>query len=122
MNLQAAYAQGRIGDTYYYTQLEAMNRAIGASIPAFRDEVDAMVQSVTGVTPANSLRKAIEHDLNAAQSGADALQKAALDFAKSHVYLRPETIAAIQKGGVPSMGDLIAEVYPQKKKSRIFLL
>ena len=119
MNLQAAYAQGRIGDTYYYTQLEAMNRAIRAKYPGFRDEVDAMVQSVTGVTPANSLRKAIEHDLNAAQSGADALQKAALDFAKSNAgYLRPETIAAIQKGKVPSMGDLIAEVYPQKKEEQ----
>ena len=121
-SLQAAYSQGRIGDTYYTTQLEAMNRAIRAKYPGFRDEVDAMVQTITGINPANSLRKAVLNDLSTAQSEADKAQNKIQDFAKSNLeYLSPQTIQKVAQGKA-TMGDLMLEVQPQKiEENRISL-
>lgn len=113
--LQAAYSQGKIGETYYMTQLEAMNRSIRAKYPGFRDEVDAMVQNITGVTPANSLRKAIEHDLNAAQTQSDAMNKMRIEFIKSNLgYLGPEVMKREAEGKPYSMAELMTMVQPQK--------
>ena len=73
--LHSAYEQGKIGDTPYYAQLEAMTRSIRSRFPGFREEVDAMVHQVTGITPANALRSSIENDLSRNASAQDALQK-----------------------------------------------
>lgn len=99
--LQAAYTQGKISDTHYYAQLETMNRALRARYPGYRDEVDAMVQSVTGVTPANALRKAVLSDLNTAQSSADSLAKERLSFVKSNLAYLPGDFAQKEASGNP---------------------
>lgn len=57
--LQSAYEQGKISDTYYTGQLTALNKSLRSKYPGYEGFVDEMVQSVTGIRPANSYRNAI---------------------------------------------------------------
>ena len=112
--LQAAYSQGKISDTHYYAQLETMNRALRSRYPGYRDEVDAMVASVTGVTPANALRKAVLSDLNTAASNADAVTKQRQQFIKENLqYLDPSVIQREATGNPYSLPELWAMVQPK---------
>lgn len=112
--LQAAYSQGKISDTHYYAQLETMNRALRARYPGYRDEVDAMVASVTGVTPANALRKAVLSDLNTAAGNADAIVKQRQQFIKENLqYLPPEVIQREATGNPYTLPELWSMVMPK---------
>jgi hypothetical protein len=73
-SLREAYEQGRLSNSYYFGRLEAMVRNVRAQYPGFREEVDKVVQSVTGVTPANALRKSLVDDMDRAARAAQASQ------------------------------------------------
>lgn len=97
--LYAANKQGKISDSNYYAQLETMTRALRSRYPGYRDEVDAMVASVTGVTPANALRKSLLSDMATAQSQADADAKEWRTFVTNHAaYIPPWYWDKVQKG------------------------
>ena len=64
--LTKARADGKIGDTQYWSQVEAQVRMIRARYPGYREEIDKKVSQITGTTPANALRKAIDTDLQTA--------------------------------------------------------
>lgn len=63
--MNEAYKQGTMSDSYYNSQLVAVTKELRARYPGYRDEVDAAVSQITGVQPANALRKSLLSDLNA---------------------------------------------------------
>lgn len=65
--LQSAYDQGKISDVYYTGQLASLNKSLRAKYPGYENYVDDMVQSVTGIRPANSYRNAVMAEFEAAQ-------------------------------------------------------
>lgn len=60
-----AYLQGTMSDSYYNAQLVAVTKELKSRYPGYRDEVDSAVSGITGVQPANALRKSLLSDLNA---------------------------------------------------------
>lgn len=112
--IQAAFNQGKISDRNYYAQLEVMNRSLRSRYPGYRDEVDQMVHQVTGVTPANALRKAVLSDLQTAQSSSDALTKERQKFIMSNAqYLPKDAMDREAKGNPYTMADMYKMVQPQ---------
>jgi len=69
--LNQGFRQGTIQDAYYYTQLDALNRQVRAKYPGYREEVDAMIREVTGIVPANALRKELLTNIATYQSTVD---------------------------------------------------
>jgi hypothetical protein len=63
--MNEAYNNGSMSDSYYNAQLVAVTKELRARYPGYRDEVDAAVSQITGVQPANALRKSLLSDLNA---------------------------------------------------------
>lgn len=112
--IKAAYDQGKISDRNYYAQLEVMNRSLRSRYPGYREEVDAMVHSVTGVMPANALRKAILTDLQSAQSNADALTKERQKMLMANPEYFPADAMKREAAGNPySMAELYSFKQPR---------
>ena len=89
--IHAARGAGRLSDTYYYTALERMVKVVRARYPGFREDVDEIVKQVTGITPANALRQAIENDLAAAAKKQETKAEETAKFIRSHQqYLTPD--------------------------------
>jgi GH24 family phage-related lysozyme (muramidase) len=57
--LQSAYEQGKLSDTYYTGQLNALSKKLRAQYPLFEDYIDNTMQEVTGIRPANAFRNAV---------------------------------------------------------------
>lgn len=68
--IQQAYKEGKIGDTYYYSKVEALARQVRSKYPGYREEIDKKVSSIIGTNPANALRSSLLSDLKQAQSTA----------------------------------------------------
>lgn len=114
--VKAAYDQGKISDRNYYAQLEVMNRSLRSRYPGFRDEVDQMVHQITGVVPANALRKAILNDLQTAQQNSDALTKERQKLIMSNAQYLPQDAMQREAAGKPySMAELYGFIQPQVK-------
>lgn len=112
--VKAAYDQGKISDRNYYAQLEVMNRSLRSRYPGYREEVDAMVHSVTGVVPANALRKAVLTDLQSAQSNADALTKERQKMLMANPEYFPADAMKREAAGNPySMAELYSFKQPR---------
>lgn len=115
--IKAAYDQGKISDRNYYAQLEVMNRSLRSRYPGYREEVDQMVHSVTGVMPANALRKAILSDLQSAQSNADSLTKERQKLIMSRAADLPADAMAREAAGNPySMAEIYSYIQPKDKQ------
>jgi len=63
--MNTAYVNGTMSDSYYNAQLVSTVKELKARFPGYRDEVDAAVSNITGIVPANALRKSLLSDLNA---------------------------------------------------------
>lgn len=95
--LQAAKADNRISNSYYYSQLNALTRQMKARFPGYGEEVDAIVQKTTGVIPANALRSALLEEMEKNSTKAEKEKKAEKDFIDSNIHLvDPDTRRAIQ--------------------------
>lgn len=117
--IHAAFEQGKISETNYYAQLEAMTRSIRSRFPGFREEVDAMVHSVTGITPANALRSSILHDLHSAQEQKDALVKEFKHFETTNAKFLPSDYWERKSSGKPySQEETYAYVGKQQQADR----
>jgi hypothetical protein len=66
--INQAYKEGKIGDTYYYSKVEALARQVRNKYPGYREQIDQKVSSIIGTNPANAARASILQDLKAAQS------------------------------------------------------
>jgi hypothetical protein len=56
--LRSAFEAGTLSDTDYYSRLDVEMRKIRAKYPSRREDVDNIIQDVTGVRPPNAARKA----------------------------------------------------------------
>lgn len=61
--LTESYNQGGLSNSMYYAKLEAYVRQIKQQFPGYSDEVDSMVSTKVGTTPANALRSALQQDV-----------------------------------------------------------
>lgn len=69
--LQQALEQGKISDTQFYGQLVSNVKKLKSKYPGYADVVDQMIQSKTGIRPANALRSAILSEISAANQAED---------------------------------------------------
>ena len=73
--LAKAYQQGSIKESHYYARLEAQVRQLRSKYPGYRDQIDQIVGEVTGVTPANALRRSLMAEWEAEADNASANEK-----------------------------------------------
>lgn len=80
--LSEAYLSGGLSDSRYYAELQKGVQRLKARFPGYEDEVDTAVSQITGVTPANALRRSLLSDLNANMSAmmAGQSQQSKLEF------------------------------------------
>lgn len=73
--LARAREQGKLTDTAYYSRMVSTVRRLKANYPGYSEQVDAIIQDVTGTRPANALRSAMLQELAdseaEARAGAD---------------------------------------------------
>lgn len=119
--LSQAHSEGRIGDAYYYAQLNAMSKEMRSKYPGFRDEVDAVIQKTTGVVPANALRNAVLAQLEATRSAQDKAAQNdrtyALQNEKHWTPAMRERMAAT--GQLPSVQELSPIVSANEGRARL---
>lgn len=66
--MDQAYRAGNLSDSYFYGQLNSVVAKLRARYQGWEDEIDAAVQGITGVQPANALRRSLLSDIQANQS------------------------------------------------------
>jgi hypothetical protein len=66
--LTESYKQGGLSNSAYYAKMEAFVRETKAQFPGYANEIDGMVATKVGTTPANALRNALLQDVTALQS------------------------------------------------------
>lgn len=82
--IRVAKEQGALGDTAYDTKLESMASSLRSKYdsPYLRDYIDARIQKVTGVDPANKIRNDIFAAQKAQNSAANYEEKQKLQLAE----------------------------------------
>ena len=66
--LTESYQQGGLSNSAYYAKLESFVRETKAQFPGYANEIDSMVATKVGTTPANALRSALLQDVTSLQS------------------------------------------------------
>jgi muramidase (phage lysozyme) len=61
--LAAAHMQGNVTNEYYYQRLASTLKGLRSRYPGYEKQVDSIVQSVTGVNPANAYRNALMQNI-----------------------------------------------------------
>lgn len=119
--LTEAHREGRIGDGYYYAQLNAMSKEMRSKYPGFRDEVDAVIQKTTGVVPANALRNAVLAQLEAGRSAEEKAAKDAQAYAlKNEQHWTPQMRERVASGGaLPTIQELSPIVSANEGRKRM---
>lgn len=73
--LNTAYQAGTIRGSHYYASLNSIVKDLRAKYPGYRDEIDSVVQGLTGVKPANALISSLRQE--ALADASEASQSAA---------------------------------------------
>ena len=71
--LTESYQQGGLSNSAYYAKLESFVRETKAQFPGYSNEIDSMVATKVGTTPANALRSALLQDVTSLQSKVQSL-------------------------------------------------
>ena len=71
--LQDGFDAGSFSETHYYGQLQTVVRALRTRYPGYNREIDGIIQSITGITPANSIISSLRRDI---QTDANAVSRA----------------------------------------------
>lgn len=115
-NLKTAVAQGRLSDAQYYARLETSVRQIRARYPGYRPEIDQMVSSITGVTPANALRSELMQEASQLASQGRSLEKDFTSYmASNEKYLPPNAYERYNNGGLSQL-DIKSYVTGRKQE------
>jgi muramidase (phage lysozyme) len=118
-SLQEAYNQGKLSESYYLGRLEAMTREVRAKYPGFREEVDGIVQNITGVVPANALRKSLVADLDRAERARQSKVGSDETFVRQNLeHMHPNTLAKWQRGEV-QFNELQLEVAQNQRVNQM---
>lgn len=98
--LKKAKESGAFNERSYYTQLLATSRRLRNQYPSYRAEIDAKMQSLSGVDPANAILRMIDGEQKAAAAAARAKandqEKFLLNNAK-YAYGLPDTMSISDK-------------------------
>lgn len=98
-NLQDAYQQGKLSETYYNARLMQIVKEAKAANPGFEEAVDQHIKQITGIDPANALRKSIQNDLDMAERARQsAMSKEEAYVKQNQEYLTRETFEKINSG------------------------
>lgn len=71
--LTEQYQQGGLSNSAYYAKLESFVRETKAQFPGYSSEIDSMVATKVGTTPANALRSALLNDVTSLQNKVQSL-------------------------------------------------
>lgn len=83
--LQKGYENGTVRASHYYGQLNSIVKNLKSKYAGYGPEIDNIVQSITGVTPANSLIAALRQEAEANATAADASAKERRSFENQHL-------------------------------------
>jgi uncharacterized protein (TIGR02594 family) len=112
--LKQAYEEGRISDSYYYARLEAGVRQLRAKYPGYREQVDGMVSSITGVQPANALRRSLLSDIAEAERAAGSSADKFQSFVNQNMQFAGPWASELEAGRMPPEGEFRAYVAQRK--------
>lgn len=117
--MNAAKADGRFGNTYYYGQLEAITRQMKSRNPGFGEEIDAIIRDKVGITPANALRNSLLEQMDGLASKQQKTDAETEKFIKDNVHLmdaptREKIQKAIAQGR--DIKPLYGEVFAQSSE------
>lgn len=65
--LTAAYENGQLNDSYYWSRVNALVKQVRTQYPGYRDEIDKSISSIVGTNPANAARSAIQNEFEASR-------------------------------------------------------
>lgn len=116
--MQQARAQGKLTDSQYWAQLTADVKDLRAQYPGYNDQIDSIVSNITGGTPANKLRDALDmYNLRAsyaAKDTADRLDQELHTNGDIGVSLNPGYYKDPTSLTTPQKNELLASIYQQK--------
>jgi hypothetical protein len=73
--LKTAYNAGTIRESYYYGQLQSKVKELRSRFPGYEEQVDNIIQDITGVTPANAIVAALRREAAEDKEGVDANER-----------------------------------------------
>lgn len=100
-SLNTAFQAGVVKPSYYHARLESVVRSLRAQYPGYRDVIDQRVSSITGETPANSLRASLEEESRQTSAQGQRAQTQLLEARKS----------AAENGIVPDPNDTADQIW-----------
>lgn len=93
-NLARAQRAGAMNSSTYWARTQSVVRQLRAKYPAYRDQIDNMVSSITGATPANALRSALMAENTRLQSQAENPEKDRQRLINANLQYLPADYAA----------------------------
>lgn len=69
--LQLARQSGTVRDSYYYGKLQSVVKGLRSRYPGYEEQIDNIIQDITGVTPANAIISQLMQEAESAKSSAD---------------------------------------------------
>lgn len=73
--LNKAVANGTLRESHFYARLHSITRQMRSRYPGYEDQIDGIVQGVTGVNPANALRRELMQEAQASAASSSKFDK-----------------------------------------------
>lgn len=102
--LTKAKAIKSTSDTHYWAQMDNIARQVRSRHPGYRDYIDNYISSLTGATPANALRRALQQQQQAVSAKAQDPMKTLVDTYREGAKVGgsyPDMDIYLQKGVAP---------------------
>lgn len=120
-SLQGARASGKLSETDYYARLSTTAKDIRSRYPAgYREYIDAQIQQVTGVDPANAYIKSVIGDINSLIGNQQKEKEHALAYYREHAgALTPEDFSRSYNAivnGTLSPADGMTHIQPAMRR------
>lgn len=113
--MKAASDNGTLGNSHYYSQLEALTRQIRSKYPGYRDQIDEIMKSQTGVAPANALRNTVLAQLESLKSKEQKERADTVKFIKENL----EFMDAATRARYATTGELPSEQAVRSAKAEV---
>lgn len=84
-SLNGARGNGKMSETYYYGRLDTLAKDLRSKYPGYRDVIDAKIEGVTGVSPANAFIKSVMGDINSRVDNDKSEKEKVITQALSHL-------------------------------------
>jgi len=114
--LNAARDQGKISNTHYYAQLEAMVRNVKSRYPGYGEIIDRQIEGIAGIKPANALRQSMLHDMERAAAASAEKMDTKQKFILNNAEYASEAEREKHRKGEMSDDQMIASIQDRKGK------